>query len=159
MEDLFTCGGGASASSARRSGPSKGQNVVAEIEISFEDAAFGCEQQITYSRIESCPTCHGSGCKDGAQPETCTYCRGTGTVRTQQNFMGMTMQSQQPCPKCGGAGKIIKDPCQTCKGKGKVRHTKTIKVSSLRASTTGSRSVCAKRATPAPTADPTAIFW
>ena len=43
--------------------------------------------------------------------------------------MGMTMQSQQPCPKCGGAGKIIKDPCQTCKGKGKVRHTKTIKVS------------------------------
>ena len=45
----------------------------------------------------------------------------------QQNFMGMTMQSQQPCPKCGGAGKIIKDPCQTCKGKGKVRHTKTPK--------------------------------
>ena len=43
--------------------------------------------------------------------------------------MGMTMQSQQPCPKCGGAGKIIKDPCQTCKGKGKVRHTKTLKVS------------------------------
>ena len=67
--------------------------------------------------------------EDGAQPETCTYCRGTGTVRTQQNFMGMTMQSQQPCPKCGGAGKIIKDPCQTCKGKGKVRHTKTLKVS------------------------------
>ena len=125
--DFF--GGGASTSSARKAGPSKGQNVVAEIEISFEDAAFGCEQQITYSRIESCPTCHGTGCKGGAQPETCAYCHGTGTVRTQQNFMGMTMQSQQPCPKCGGAGKIIKDPCQTCKGKGKVRHTKTLKVS------------------------------
>ena len=123
--DFF--GGGAS-SSARRNGPSKGQNVVAEIEISFEDAAFGCEREITFGRIEPCATCHGTGCKDGAQPETCAYCHGTGTVRTQQNFMGMTMQSNQPCPKCGGQGKIIKDACSTCRGKGKVRRSKTIRV-------------------------------
>ena len=123
--DFF--GGGAS-SSARRNGPSKGQNVVAEIEISFEDAAFGCEREITFGRIEPCATCHGTGCKDGAQPETCAYCHGTGTVRTQQNFMGMTMQSNQPCPKCGGQGKIIKDACPTCRGKGKVRRNKTIRV-------------------------------
>ena len=123
--DFF--GGGAS-SSARRNGPSKGQNVVAEIEISFEDAAFGCEREITFGRIEPCATCHGTGCKDGAQPETCAYCHGTGTVRTQQNFMGMTMQSNQPCPKCGGQGKIIKDACSTCRGKGKVRWNKTIRV-------------------------------
>ena len=123
--DFF--GGGAS-SSARRKGPSKGQNVVAEIEISFEDAAFGCEREITFGRIEPCATCHGTGCKDGAQPETCAYCHGTGTVRTQQNFMGMTMQSNQPCPKCGGQGKIIKDACSTCRGKGKVRRNKTIRV-------------------------------
>ena len=123
--DFF--GGGAS-SSGRRTGPSKGQNVMAEIEISFEDAAFGCDQQITYSRVEPCATCGGTGCREGTQPETCSYCNGRGTVRTQQNFMGMTMQSSQPCPKCGGAGKIIKDPCNTCKGKGKVRRSKTIKV-------------------------------
>ena len=123
--DFF--GGGAS-SSARRSGPSKGQNVVSEIEISFEDAAFGCEREITFGRIEPCATCHGTGCKDGSQPETCSYCHGTGTVRTQQNFMGMTMQSNQPCPKCGGQGKIIKDACPTCRGKGKVRRNKTIRV-------------------------------
>ena len=123
--DFF--GGGAS-SSVRRNGPSKGQNVVAEIEISFEDAAFGCEREITFGRIEPCATCHGTGCKDGAQPETCAYCHGTGTVRTQQNFMGMTMQSNQPCPKCGGQGKIIKDACSTCRGKGKVRRNKTIRV-------------------------------
>ena len=53
---------------------------------------------------------------------------GTGTVRTQQNFMGMTMQSNQPCPKCGGSGTIITNPCTACRGKGKVRHTKTIRV-------------------------------
>ena len=124
----FFGGGAGSASSARRSGPTKGQNVVAEIEISFVDAAFGCEREITFGRIEACPTCHGTGCKDGAQPETCAYCHGTGTVRTQQNFMGMTMQSNQPCPKCGGQGKIIKDACPTCRGKGKVRHNRTLRV-------------------------------
>ena len=101
---------------------------MSEIEISFEDAAFGCEREITFGRIEPCATCHGTGCKDGAQPETCAYCHGTGTVRTQQNFMGMTMQSNQPCPKCGGQGKIIKDACSTCRGKGKVRRNKTIRV-------------------------------
>ena len=123
--DFF--GGGAS-SSARRKGPAKGQNVVAEIEISFEDAAFGCERELTFQRIETCSNCHGTGAKEGSHPETCTYCQGRGTVRTQQNFMGMTMQSEQRCPKCGGKGTIISDPCQTCKGKGKVRRNKTIRV-------------------------------
>ena len=117
--DFF--GGGAS-SSGRRRGPAKGQNVVSEIEISFEEAAFGCEREITFSRIETCSTCHGSGAKEGTSPQTCTYCHGTGTVRTQQNFMGMTMQSNQPCPKCGGSGTIITDPCTACRGKGKVRY-------------------------------------
>ena len=124
--DFF--GGGGGGASARRNAPSKGQNVVVEIDLSFEEAAFGCEREITYSRIEGCPSCHGSGCRDGAQPETCSYCGGSGTVRTQQNFMGMTMQSNQQCPKCGGTGKIIKEPCTTCKGKGKVRRSKTLRV-------------------------------
>ena len=123
--DFF--GGGAS-SSGRRRGPAKGQNVVSEIEISFEDAAFGCEREITFSRIETCSTCHGTGAKEGTSPQTCTYCHGTGTVRTQQNFMGMTMQSENPCPTCGGKGKLIKEPCTVCKGKGKVRRNKTVKV-------------------------------
>lgn len=123
--DFF--GGGASSSS-RRTGPQKGQNIVAEIEISFEDAAFGCEREITFQRIEPCSTCHGTGAKEGSKPETCTYCQGRGTVRVQQNFMGMAMQSEQRCPKCGGKGTIISDPCQTCKGKGKVRRNKTIRV-------------------------------
>ena len=104
--DFF--GGGTASSSGRRRGPAKGQNVVSEIEISFEDAAFGCEREITFSRIETCSTCHGTGAKEGTSPQTCSYCHGTGTVRTQQNFMGMTMQSNQPCPKCGGQGRVRK---------------------------------------------------
>ena len=128
LGDLFGdfFGGGASA---RRNGPMKGQNVGAEVELTFEEAAFGCKKEVTVGRIESCPTCHGTGCKNGAQPETCDQCRGTGTVRiTRQTAFGAFAQTSA-CPKCGGTGKIVKDPCQTCRGKGKVRKNKKLEVS------------------------------
>jgi molecular chaperone DnaJ len=121
----FFGGGGASQ---RRNGPARGQNLSAELEITFEEAAFGCEKEITFGRIEPCSTCSGSGCKAGTQPETCSRCGGRGTIRTQQNFMGMAMQSESPCPTCGGKGKLIKEPCAVCKGKGRVRRSKTLKV-------------------------------
>lgn len=124
--DFF--GGGTSSSSGRRSGPARGQNLGLEMEITFEEAAFGCEKEVTFGRIEPCSACGGSGCKAGSQPGTCSRCGGRGTIRTQQNFMGMTMQSESPCPVCGGKGKLIKDPCNVCKGKGKVRRNKTMKV-------------------------------
>ena len=124
----FFGGGAAGSGGQRRSGPTRGQNLGVELEITFEEAAFGCEKEITFGRIEPCSTCGGSGCKAGTQPETCSRCGGRGTIRTQQNFMGMTMQSESPCPTCGGKGKLIKEPCTTCKGKGKVRRNKTMKV-------------------------------
>ena len=128
LGDIFGDFFGGGSSSARRNAPTKGQNVVVEVDLGFEEAAFGVEREITFGRIEPCADCQGSGSKAGTQPETCSYCQGRGTVRTQQNFMGMTMQSTQPCPKCGGQGKIIKEPCTTCRGKGKVRRNKTLKV-------------------------------
>ena len=121
----FFGGGGARE---RRGGPTRGQNLGVELSITFEEAAFGCEKEIPIGRVEPCSTCGGSGCKPGTQPETCSKCGGRGTIRTQQNFMGMTMQSESPCPACGGKGKIIKEPCSVCKGKGKVRRNKTLKV-------------------------------
>ena len=123
--DFF--GGGSSAH--RRNGPARGQNLGVDVTITFEEAAFGCEKEITFGRIEPCSTCSGSGCQSGSQPETCSRCGGRGTIRTTQNFMGMAMQSESPCPTCGGKGKLIKDPCNVCKGKGKVRRNKTLKVS------------------------------
>ena len=124
--DFF--GGGSASAGSRRSGPARGQNLGVNLEITFEEAAFGCEKEISFSRIEPCSACSGSGCKSGSQPETCSRCGGRGTIRTTQNFMGMAMQSETPCPTCGGKGKIIKDPCSVCKGKGKVRRNKTLKV-------------------------------
>ena len=97
------------------------------LDLSFEEAAFGCEKEVTAARIENCGSCSGSGSADG-KVETCSQCKGSGSVRTVQNFMGMQMQSTSVCPQCGGKGKVIKTPCNTCRGKGKVRRSVKIRV-------------------------------
>ena len=128
LGDLFGSffGGGASRRN-NANAPRRGENVGSRLELTFEEAAFGCEKQVSAQRIENCSDCSGSGSSDGAV-ETCSYCHGAGQVRTTQNFMGMQMQSTSVCPQCNGRGKIVKNPCTTCRGKGKVRRTQKIKI-------------------------------
>ena len=126
--DIFgSAFGGGARSSQSRNAPRRGENVGARLELTFEEAAFGCEKEVTVQRIENCGTCSGSGSADGVV-ETCATCRGVGQVRTTQNFMGMQMQSTSVCPNCSGQGKVIKNPCATCRGKGKVRRNQKIRV-------------------------------
>ncbi len=120
-------GGGSTRRASQQNAAHRGENVLTRLELSFEEAAFGCEKEVAAQRIENCAACNGTGSADGVI-ETCSQCRGTGQVRTVQNFMGMQMQSSTTCPACGGRGKVIKTPCNTCKGKGKVRRTNRVKV-------------------------------
>ena len=119
--------GGGSRRASSQNYARRGENVMTHLELTFEEAAFGCEKEVTSQRIENCSACSGSGSADGVI-ETCSQCRGTGSVRTIQNFMGMQMQSTTTCPSCSGRGRIIKNPCNTCKGKGKVRRNNRVKV-------------------------------
>ncbi len=129
LGDIFGSffGGGRST---RRSAnaPMRGEDVSARAELTFEEAAFGTEKEISASRIEDCTECKGSGAAPGTSKETCARCNGRGSVRTQQNFMGMVMQSDSVCPDCHGTGKVIRTPCSRCKGKGKVRRNFKTKV-------------------------------
>ena len=113
--------GGGRSSRANPNAPQRGEDVTARIEITFEEAAFGTEKEISASRVENCDRCSGRGAEPGTSVDTCRRCNGRGTVRTQQNFMGMVMQSDSVCPECRGNGKQIKEPCSRCRGKGKVR--------------------------------------
>ncbi len=119
--------GGGSRRGSAQNAPRRGENVGVRLELTFEEAAFGCEKEVSAQRIENCASCSGSGSAHGAT-ETCSMCHGAGQVRTTQNFMGMAMQSTTVCPQCSGRGKIIKTPCNTCRGKGKVRRTQKVKV-------------------------------
>ena len=122
--DLF---GGGGRSSTRSNAPRRGEHVGARLDLTFEEAAFGCEKEVSAQRIENCDKCGGTGSSDGVV-ENCSRCGGSGQVQTYQNFMGMRMQSSATCPSCSGRGKIIKNPCPTCKGKAKVRKTNRVKV-------------------------------
>ncbi len=125
--DIFGEFFGGGRRQSTQNAPRRGENVGVRLDLTFEEAAFGTEREVSAQRIENCAVCNGSGSADGAV-ETCSQCRGTGQVRTVQNFMGMQMQSTGTCPQCSGRGKIIKNPCNTCRGKGKVRRTQKIKV-------------------------------
>ena len=121
--DIFG-GGGARQSNA----PRKGESIRTNVSISFEEAAFGCKKDVTISRIEQCPDCKGSGAAAGTTPEVCPDCKGTGSVRTTQRTPFGMVQSNAPCSKCKGTGKIIHQPCPSCHGMGSVRKQHKINV-------------------------------
>ena len=127
LGDIFGSFFGGGGQRSNQNAPRRGENVAVRLDLTFEEAAFGCEKEVSAQRIENCAACSGSGSADGVI-ETCSQCRGTGQVRTVQNFMGMQMQSTTTCPQCSGRGKIVKTPCTTCRGKGKVRRSQKFKV-------------------------------
>lgn len=127
FDDLFGGFGGFGGSS-RRNGPRRGADLRYTLELTFEEAALGCEKEINITRQENCTTCGGSGAKTGTSPETCSHCGGSGQVRMQQRTPFGTISNVTTCSFCGGSGKIIKDKCPDCRGTGGVRVTKKVKI-------------------------------
>lgn len=121
FNSFFGGGFGGGSSGQNRNAPRKGESVRTSVTIAFEEAAFGCEKEISVSTVIDCDACSGTGAAEGTTPEVCTNCKGTGNVKVQQRTAFGVMSSSAPCSKCSGTGKIIKEPCTKCKGKGKVR--------------------------------------
>lgn len=117
-------GGGRSNPNA----PRKGADVRVRIELDFQEAVHGCKKTVTINAQETCSECGGTGAEPGTSPETCPDCHGSGYVITQQRTPFGVMQSQQPCPRCGGKGRIIKSPCKNCRGSGRFARRKTLEV-------------------------------
>ena len=121
--------GGGGGGGARRNAPQRGEDLSIRLTLDFEEAAFGCKKDISYSRVEACSECGGSGAEKGTTPETCSRCHGTGSVTVTQRTMFGMMQSQKQCDACRGRGKTVKTPCKNCNGKGYVKLTKKLNVS------------------------------
>jgi len=105
-------------------GPSSGTDLRYQLEITFEEAAFGAEKTIKFEKDVTCDTCQGSGARSGSHPKTCTHCQGSGQVRFNQGFFSVA----RACPSCQGRGAIIEDKCSTCRGNGQTRAPHTVEV-------------------------------
>ena len=102
----------------------RGDDLQYNMEVSFEEAAFGVEKKIDIPYAKRCDVCGGSGAKAGTTPKTCPTCQGAGQMRFQQGFFSVS----KTCSQCNGEGRIVEHPCQTCRGAGTVRDKKTISV-------------------------------
>jgi len=128
LGSVFGGGFGGGFNSSKRQGPTKGADLRYNMNITFEEAAFGTSKQINITRNEKCHTCDGSGSKPGTHPVTCDKCGGKGKIQATQNTIMGTFSTVKTCDKCGGSGKIISSPCETCMGKGTIRKTRKIDV-------------------------------
>ncbi len=135
--DMFF--GGSGFGGSRRPGPERGADLRYDLEIEFEEAAFGKEAEINVPRTEECKTCRGTGAAPGTSAETCPKCHGSGQEQTVQNTPFGRMVNAHTCSRCGGMGKIVKTPCSACHGKGTQRVRRTVKVKIPAGVDTGSR--------------------
>ena len=129
--DIFGGGFGGFAGGSTRANPNaprKGQDIRVRITLSFDEAVHGCKKNITITRQQTCTECNGTGAAPGTSPEVCPDCNGRGYTIQQQRTPFGVMQSQQPCTRCGGKGKLIKTPCKVCHGSGRVATKKTLEV-------------------------------
>jgi molecular chaperone DnaJ len=109
---------------SRRRGPRRGADLRYNLDVSFEEAAFGMETQLRIPRAERCSACSGTGAASGTQPVTCPTCRGVGQVTFQQGFFSVA----RTCSHCRGTGRIVAEPCKTCRGEGHVTAERTLQI-------------------------------
>jgi len=105
--------------------PQQGEDLRYDLEISFEEAARGCEKEITIRRLETCGECNGSGAEPGARLRSCPTCGGQGQIR---RTLGGFINIAETCPRCSGAGRMVDRLCRACRGEGRQMRTAKVKL-------------------------------
>ena len=126
FDSIFDMFGGGGRSSATRE--EAGNDIQIEVTLTFEEAAFGTQKEISFTRSEQCPDCKGTGAKDGTKFKPCSTCGGTGRVKYAQDTPFGRVVSERVCSACRGKGKIIEEKCPTCGGAGILRKPVKLKV-------------------------------
>ncbi|MDD5093299.1 MAG: molecular chaperone DnaJ [Dehalococcoidia bacterium] len=123
--DIFEAFFGGTAG-GRRSTVERGSDIRYGLEITFAEAAFGCEKEMQVERVEPCSICHGSGSEAGVEPVQCPTCRGSGEVRRSQRGLFGQFTNITPCEQCRGKGTVITNPCKQCSGIGREKRVRKV---------------------------------
>lgn len=110
--DMFSGGGG------RRQAQQRGRHIEMDTKVTFEEAAFGVEKDLSVYRHVACDTCDGDGTEPGSKTIDCVQCGGSGQMQTVQRTIIGSFQSVRPCDRCHATGKVPDKPCTACAGQG-----------------------------------------
>ncbi|MDV3278191.1 MAG: molecular chaperone DnaJ [Nitrososphaerales archaeon] len=124
FDDLFAqfFGGGT------RQRANRGEDLTYHLELNLEDLIEDSTREVDVPRKEICPTCDGSGARQGTSPRTCGNCGGTGQVQKVQSAGFARLVRVATCGKCGGRGYVVDSPCKDCRGRGVRERTRRISV-------------------------------
>lgn len=125
FENIF---GGTASRQEPQNGPRQGASIRLSERITFAEAAFGTDREVSYMRTEDCTACGGSGAKPGTSRHTCTRCGGTGQIREQRNSLFGSMTTVEECPECHGQGTVPDEACDMCNGSGIIRKQTRVRV-------------------------------
>ena len=114
----------------------RGSDRLMRVDLSFEEAVFGCKKTINVDFYDECKDCDGKG---GKGEKTCPTCHGAGTVTSEQNTLFGSFMTRTTCPTCSGKGKTYESTCSKCRGTGKVKENKDLEVKIPAGVDTGNR--------------------
>ncbi len=124
LSNLFGGGGAGGGARRARPQPTRGRDLEATLQISFDQAVTGGQVPLAVPTSVRCATCSGTGARPGTKPIVCPVCQGRGIESQGQGMFSIS----QPCSRCGGRGTIIEEPCPTCAGSGATRSVKRYRV-------------------------------
>lgn len=121
--DIFGSGFGFGGRSSNRS--RRGNDTLVRIDLTFEEAVFGCKKDVKIDTMVECDSCNGKG---GHGEKTCQTCHGSGQVTSEQRTIFGSFATRSTCQTCHGKGVTYDTKCSKCHGEGRIRENKTVEV-------------------------------
>ena len=126
--ESFFGGGFGQRNQRANNGPRRGNDLKYILDVTFLEAAFGVEKEISIQRMETCDVCHGTGGKQGEKPVTCKNCNGKGQINYKQSTPFGQFITTKTCEVCRGQGTVVLHPCTKCSGRGHIKQNRKIKI-------------------------------